>query len=64
VLINSMGADILLLMFPEPKDFLVVKLLDGMDGVEISDAALLRFVVKALARDIFAEWNWCPDLPR
>lgn len=58
--INSMGAEILFLMLLEPKDFFVVKLLDGI-GAEISEAALLRFVVKARARDIFAEWNDCPD---
>jgi hypothetical protein len=60
--ISSMGADILFLMLFEPRDFLVVKLLDGMTGPEVSVAALLRFVVNALASDIFAEWNELPDL--
>lgn len=55
-----MGAEILFLMLLEPRDFLVVKLLDGI-GAEISEAALLRFVVKARASDIFAEWNGYPD---
>lgn len=55
-----MGAEILFLMLLGPKDFFVVKLLDGI-GAEISEAALLLFVVKARASDIFAEWNGYPD---
>lgn len=58
--INSMGAEILFLMLLEPRDFFVVKLLEGI-GAEISEAALLRFVVKARASDIFAEWDGYPE---
>lgn len=53
---SSTGAEILCLMVPDEKECFVVRFLRGISG-EYSEALADLLVVKALDRDIFAEYG-------
>jgi len=53
---SSTGAEILCLIVPDEKECFVVRFLRGMSG-KCSDTLAALLVVKALERDIFAEYG-------
>jgi len=53
---SSTGAEILCLMLPDEKECFVVRFLRGISG-KFSDTLADLLVVKALERDIFAEYG-------